>query len=117
MSRRKRPAVAPTIALRNFDRGPESLRAVDEQVDALGRLRDVIAIFGQWNVDRLRASARIDSLSAIEWRPWWDMPSHYFCDAQRLARLLCPLHISPRTIRWFEEAPKLSSSCNGARKP
>ena len=27
MSRRKKPAVAPTIALRDFDRGPETLRS------------------------------------------------------------------------------------------
>ena len=124
MSRRERPAVTNAIALYVFDE--RTLRALDQHDDGVRLFQDIIAIFRQRDVDRLRTSALIDSLSAIEGRPWTGMSSEYLCDSQKLARLLRPLHIRPKTIRfvdgtakgyerrWFEQALRRLPPRDGA---
>lgn len=120
MSKIEKPAAAAAVALDNRALGAYlqvALKALDQQVDASLLLQDIVSIFGKLNADRLRTSILIGALSRIESRPWTGMASSdYLDDAQRLARLLRPLHIRPKTIRfedrtakgylrsWFEEA-------------
>lgn len=120
MSKIEKPAAIVTVALDNRALGAHlqvALKVLDQQVDASLLLQDIISIFGKLNADRLRTSILIDAMSGIESRPWTGMASSdYLDDAQRLARLLRPLHIRPKTIRfndgtakgyhrqWFEEA-------------
>jgi Protein of unknown function (DUF3631) len=114
MSRRERPTVADAIPVRiDF----EDRSAVGHHGDDVHLLWDIVTIFRQRNADRLRTSVLIDSLSAIEGRPWSGMSSECLGHAQKLARLLRPLHIRPKTIRfnegiakgylrrWFENVP------------
>jgi hypothetical protein len=70
--------------------------------DRVRLLEDIIDIFRQHNVDRLPTSVLIDSLGAIDDRPWTGLPSAHLCDAQKLARWVQPEFIRPKKFRWKE---------------
>lgn len=105
MSRREEPTVTDAIALCDFDgRTQEALRPFEQHDDDVRLLlRDIITIFDQRKVDPLRSSDLIDGLLAIDGRPW---SGEYLRDAQKLARLLRPLHIRPKTLRFVDRTAK-----------
>jgi Protein of unknown function (DUF3631) len=108
MLRREKLAVvdAAAASVRDIETGP-ALRAQDRQIDVVLLLLNIIAIFRQRNVDRLRTSVLIESLSSIEGhRPWTGISSEDLCDAQKLARPLRPLRIRPMTIRFGDLTAK-----------
>jgi hypothetical protein len=103
MSRRENPAVADAIAVCgwDFETAPqETLRAL------VHLLRSILAIFDRRKVDLLRTSDLIESLSSIENHPRTELSSGYLHDAQKLARLLRPLHIRPKTLRFGHRTAK-----------
>lgn len=109
MSRRENPGETDGIAVCGWDSEtpPQpSQTALDQYADGVRLLRDIITIFDHRKVDRLRTSDLIESLSTIEGRPWTGMSSEGHCAAQKLARLLRPLHIRPQTIRFVDRTAK-----------
>ena len=76
MPRTEQPGVPTAIALSDVDSGSETLRALDERVDAPA-LRDIIAVLCRWNVDRFPASNPIEIMSAMQtgmspgWPIWY----------------------------------------------
>jgi Protein of unknown function (DUF3631) len=94
--------------------------------DRVRLLEDIIDIFRQRNVDRIPTSVLIDSLGAVDDRPWTGMSSANLGDTQKLARLVRPLFIRSKKFRWkerqvrgyerqwFEKALRLLSPCGGA---
>jgi hypothetical protein len=104
MSKREKLSVAGT-ALRAFATAPQNplTRGVDPDGDGVRLVEDIISIFRQRNVDRLRTSILVKSLSAIEDRRWFGESRR---NAQRLAQLLRPLHIRPKTVRFKDGTAK-----------
>jgi hypothetical protein len=113
MSRREKLSVGDAIALRAFDGGPhQTPRAFAQHGDGVRLLQEITDIFCERKADRLRTSVIIESLSTIQGSLW---SGEYSRDAQKLALLLRPLLIRPKTIRfkdgfykgylrrWFEE--------------
>jgi hypothetical protein len=107
MSRREDPAVADAIAVWDCETAPEQPQtALDRYEDGVRLLHDIITIFDQRKVDRLRTSDLIEGLSTIEGRPCTGMSSENHCAAQKLARLLRPLLIRPKTLRFVDRTAK-----------
>ena len=102
MPRTEQPGVPAAIALRDVDGGPETLRAVDERVDAPA-LRDIIAVLRSWIVGRFPASNAIDGGSAIEVRMRTSMTIRSGSGATRGYE--CP---------YLGEGPMHSAPCEGA---
>ena len=106
MSRREKPGEMSAIAVCGWDfeippRQPQTV--LDQYGDSVRLLRDIITILDHRKVDRLRTSDLIESLSTIEGRLW---SGEYLHDAQKLARLLRPLRIRPKTIRFVDGTAK-----------
>src|SRR5438477_1967624 len=101
MSRREPAAVVDGAALNkpNVESAPQQ----DQQGDGARLLHDIIAGFDQRKADRFRATVPIENLSASgDRRQSWESGR----DAQRLARLLRPLHIRAMTIRFVDGTAK-----------
>ena len=126
MSKIEKLSVADAIAAQHYLDGglQQDAWTSDRDDDDLVRLlQDILAIFDQRNADRLPTSTLIESLLTVEGQDW---SGQYLRDTQKLARLLRPLHIRSKNIRfndgiakgfqrrWFEEALKPSSPCKGA---
>src|SRR5258708_30690241 len=108
MSRPERPPVDATIALSvgHLKADPQkALRELDRETHDILLLRDAIAIFRQWNAHRLRTPILIESLSALEGRPWTGI-SQSPHPATELARLLRPLFIRPKNMKFGKEQGK-----------
>jgi hypothetical protein len=80
------------------------IRAIDDRFDRSLLLRDIISVFPQQ--DRISSKTLItDYISKIEDRPWTGM-SFTSGNAAAVARLLRPLSIRPRTIRFEDGTAK-----------
>ena len=69
-------------------------------------LSDIKTIFEKKDTDRLSSAAMVESLAAMEERPWPEFSHGKPITARQLAKLLKPFHIAPDTIRLESETLK-----------
>jgi putative DNA primase/helicase len=89
-------------------RARQAIQRAGDGEQSIGELllADIHAIFAKRDVDRLPSADLIESLIAIEERPWAEWKAGKPISANGLARLLARFAISPETIRVSDRTPK-----------
>jgi putative DNA primase/helicase len=80
--------------------------AGDEQSVRALLLADIRTIFAERCAERLASAELVETLAAIEGRPWAEWKAGKAITANGLARLLAPFAIVPDTIRLGDRTPK-----------
>jgi hypothetical protein len=79
-------------------------REIDEEALGVRLLEDVRAVFGARGVDRAASKWLAGELAALEEAPWGETDEKgRTLDARRLARLLAPFEVRPRTIHFADK--------------
>ncbi len=83
-----------------------TLEQPDEEALGIRLLADVRAIFTEQACDRIATATLIGHLAVIEQSSWGDFDHGRAIGAHRLAALLRPFGVLPRTVRIGEKTPK-----------
>jgi hypothetical protein len=78
------------------------IRAIDDTFDGSLLVRDIASIFRQINPKQLSTKSIIRNISKVQDRPWSGMLD-IDQNAAAIARLLRPLHVRPKPIRFKDE--------------
>ena len=95
----------PWRARSAIERGGTPAAGDEQSVRAL-LLADIRTIFAERSAERLASAELIETLAAIEGRPWAEWKAGKAITANGLARLLAPFAIVPDTIRLGDRTPK-----------